>query len=101
MSEEKRLTDVAEKRPLGVVHVASVVVGTIVGVGIFFTPASLARALPTPAWVLGIWLLGGVISVAGAFVFADLGSRYPQAGGGFGFLGGGVRARGGSPPPFF
>jgi amino acid transporter len=47
------------ERPLGSVHVAAVVVGAIVGVGIFFTPATLARALPGPSWVLGVWLLGG------------------------------------------
>ncbi|NUP09563.1 MAG: amino acid permease [Polyangiaceae bacterium] len=73
-------------RPLGLVHVAAVVVGAIIGVGIFFTPASLARALPSPAWVLGIWLLGGVVSVAGAFVFAELGGRFPHAGGLYVFL---------------
>src|SRR5947208_2585152 len=70
-----------EKRPLGALHVASIVVGAIIGVGIFFTPATLASALPSPAWVLGIWLLGGLVSAAGALVFADLGSRLPHAGG--------------------
>jgi len=75
-----------EQRPLGPLHVAAVVVGAIVGVGIFFTPATLARALPSPAWVLGIWLLGGIVSVAGALVFAELGARYPHAGGLYVFL---------------
>src|SRR3569833_2332922 len=42
------------ERPLGPLHVAAVVVGATVGVGIFFTPATLARALPSPAWVLGV-----------------------------------------------
>jgi APA family basic amino acid/polyamine antiporter len=74
------------ERPLGPVHVAAVVIGAIVGVGIFFTPATLARALPSPAWVLGIWLLGGIVSIAGALVFADLGARYPSAGGVYVFL---------------
>jgi APA family basic amino acid/polyamine antiporter len=67
-------------------HVASVVVGAIVGVGIFFTPASLARALPSPGWILAVWLLGGIASVAGALVYADLGARYPHAGGVYVFL---------------
>lgn len=74
------------ERPLGPLHVAAIVVGAIVGVGIFFTPASLARALPSPAWILGVWLLGGVVSAAGALVFADLGSRFPRAGGVYVFL---------------
>lgn len=74
------------ERPLGPLHVAAVVVGAIVGVGIFFTPASLARALPSPAWVIGIWVLGGLVSSAGALLFAELGGRFPRAGGIYVFL---------------
>jgi APA family basic amino acid/polyamine antiporter len=74
------------ERPLGALHVAAVAIGAIVGVGIFFTPATLARAVPSPAWVLGLWLLGGVATVTGALVFADLGVRWPRAGGLYVFL---------------
>ena len=74
------------ERPLGSLHVAAVVIGAIIGVGIFFTPATLARALPSPAWVLGLWLLGGIVTASGALVFADLGARYPHAGGVYVFL---------------
>ncbi len=76
----------AEERPFGTSHVAAVVIGAIVGVGIFFTPATLARAVPSSAWVLGIWVLGGIASVTGALVFADLGGRWPRAGGLYVFL---------------
>jgi basic amino acid/polyamine antiporter, APA family len=76
----------AADRPLGPLHLAAVAVGAMVGVGIFFTPATLARAVPSPAWVLGLWLLGGVACVAGALVFADLGVRWPRAGGLYVFL---------------
>jgi basic amino acid/polyamine antiporter, APA family len=89
-----------EKRPLGPLHVASIVVGAIIGVGIFFTPASLASSLPSPAWVLGIWLLGGVVSASGALVFAELGSRYPHAGGIYVFLRQGFGDRAGPPIAF-
>jgi basic amino acid/polyamine antiporter, APA family len=88
------------ERPLGSVHVAAVVVGAIVGVGIFFTPATLARGLPGPAWVLGVWLLGGVVSVAGALVFAALSARYPRAGGVYVFLREGFGPRAGPPLAF-
>jgi basic amino acid/polyamine antiporter, APA family len=74
------------ERPLGASHVAAVVVGAIIGVGIFFTPATLARAVPGPAWVLGLWLLGGIACVAGALVFSDLSVRWPRAGGMYVFL---------------
>ncbi|MFO0614694.1 MAG: amino acid permease [Polyangiaceae bacterium] len=87
-------------RPLEAHHVASVVVGAIVGVGIFFTPASLARALPSSAWILAIWALGGIASVSGALVFADLGSRWPKPGGMYVFLREGFGPRVGPPLAF-
>src|SRR5947209_333706 len=73
-------------RPLGPAHVAAVAVGAMIGVGIFFTPATLARSVPGPLWVLGLWVLGGIASVAGSLVFADLGVRWPRAGGIYVFL---------------
>jgi APA family basic amino acid/polyamine antiporter len=74
------------ERPLGAIHVAAVAIGAIVGVGIFFTPATLAQAMPTPAWVVGMWTLGGVATLTGALVFSDLGVRWPRAGGLYVFL---------------
>lgn len=76
----------SREKPLGALHLAAIAVGAIVGVGIFFTPATLAQAVPSPSWVLGIWVLGGVASMAGALVFADLGVRWPRAGGLYVFL---------------
>jgi APA family basic amino acid/polyamine antiporter len=90
----------SQTRPLGAAHVSAVVVGAIVGVGIFFTPATLARALPSARWVLGIWLLGGLASAAGALVFAELAARYPHAGGVYVFLREGFRGRAGPPMAF-
>jgi APA family basic amino acid/polyamine antiporter len=83
------------ERPLGALHVAAVAVGAMVGVGIFFTPASLARAVPSPAWLLGLWVLGGIASVTGALVFADLGVKWPRAGGLYVFLREGFGGRAG------
>jgi APA family basic amino acid/polyamine antiporter len=74
------------ERPLGALHVAAVAIGAMIGVGIFFTPATLARAVPSPTWLLGLWVLGGVASVAGALVFVDLSVRWPRAGGLYVFL---------------
>jgi len=76
----------SSSRPLGALHVASVAIGAMVGVGIFFTPATLARAVPTPTWLLALWVLGGIASLAAALVFADLGARFPRAGGIYVFL---------------
>ncbi len=90
----------ANARPLGLIHVAAVVVGAIIGVGIFFTPATLARQLPSPTWLLGIWLLGGAASAAGALVFAELSGRYPRQGGIYVFLREGFGPRAGPPLAF-
>ena len=73
-------------KPLGASHVAAVVIGATVGVGIFFTPATVAKMLPSPAWIVALWMIGGVIAIAGAFVFSDLAKKHPNAGGVYVFL---------------
>ncbi len=62
------------------------VVGGIIGSGIFFTPAEVAKALPAGPWVLGVWGLGGVVALAGAFTYAELGAMMPNAGGGYFYI---------------
>jgi APA family basic amino acid/polyamine antiporter len=71
------------RRDLGLFSAALLVVGGIIGSGIFFTPAETARALPTGAWVLGIWAVGGVVALVGALTYAELGAMMPEAGGGY------------------
>ena len=69
------------RRTLGVPSAALLVVGGIIGSGIFFTPAEVARALPNGAWIFGVWALGGVLALAGALTYAELGAMLPDAGG--------------------
>jgi APA family basic amino acid/polyamine antiporter len=71
------------RRELGVFSASLLVVGGIIGSGIFFTPAETARALPTAGWVLAVWTLGGVVALAGALTYAELGAMMPEAGGGY------------------
>lgn len=71
----------ALRRDLGLASAALLVVGGIIGSGIFFTPAEVARALGSPAWILGVWVAGGVVAMAGALTFAELGAMLPEAGG--------------------
>jgi APA family basic amino acid/polyamine antiporter len=73
-------------RRLGPIDATLVVMGGIVGSGIFMNPALVAREVHTPALILGAWLLGGVIAVLGAFVWAELASRRPQVGGQYAYL---------------
>jgi APA family basic amino acid/polyamine antiporter len=69
------------RRELGIGSTALLVVGGIIGSGIFFTPAEVARALPGPGWILGVWALGGFLAFAGALTYAELGAMLPDAGG--------------------
>jgi APA family basic amino acid/polyamine antiporter len=69
------------RRELGVGSAALMVVGGIIGSGIFFTPAEVARALPTAPWIFGVWALGGFLAFAGALTYAELGAMLPDAGG--------------------
>ncbi|UCF81006.1 MAG: amino acid permease [Acidobacteriota bacterium] len=70
-------------RALGVLDSTALVVGTIVGSGIFLTTGLIARHLPSSGWILAVWLLGGVLSAMGALTFAQLGALRPEAGGAY------------------
>jgi APA family basic amino acid/polyamine antiporter len=63
-----------------------VVIGGIIGAGIFVTPAIVAQRLDTPMLVLGAWVVGGAIALAGAFSYAELGAIFPKAGGQYVYL---------------
>ena len=66
---------------LGTFDTAMVVVSLVVGIGIFRTPAIVARAAGTPGLFLLAWGIGGLVSLVGALVFAEIGSAHPRAGG--------------------
>jgi len=63
-----------------------VVVGGIIGSGIFIVPSVVAERLPTPGLVLAAWVAGGAIALAGAFAFAELAALFPRAGGQYVYL---------------
>ncbi len=75
-----------QRRELGLFDAVMLVMGGIIGVGIFYNPAQVARLFPDPVWFLGLWVLGGVIALAGALTFAELGGTFPEAGGWYVFL---------------
>jgi basic amino acid/polyamine antiporter, APA family len=68
-------------RELGVTHATAIVVGTIIGSGIFLVPAEMMQAVGSARLVYLAWLVGGVLSFAGALTYAELGAMKPQAGG--------------------
>ncbi len=63
-----------------------IVMGGIIGSGIFINPYVVARQVHTPALILGAWAIGGLIALAGAFVYSELASRMPAVGGQYAYL---------------
>ena len=73
-------------RKLGLFDALSIVVGIIIGAGIFLVPNLVAQELRSPAWILGVWIFAGVISFFGALACAELGTAFPATGGQYVFL---------------
>jgi basic amino acid/polyamine antiporter, APA family len=74
------------RRALGPFDATMVVIGGIIGAGIFINPYIVAQRLDTSALVLGAWVVGGVIALAGAYAYAELGAIFPKAGGQYVYL---------------
>ena len=73
-------------RRIGPFSATMMVVGGIIGSGIFLNPALVAERVRTAELTLAVWVLGGAIAMAGALIFAELGARRPLAGGGYVYL---------------
>jgi APA family basic amino acid/polyamine antiporter len=73
-------------RRLGLLDSAAIVVGTIIGSGIFVVPNLVARSLPSEPWILAAWVFTGVLSFFGALAYAELGAMMPATGGQYVFL---------------
>jgi basic amino acid/polyamine antiporter, APA family len=74
------------QRRLGLASATAAVAGEAIGVGIFLTPAGMARQLGSPFWLLMVWFLMGLMAVAGALSFGGLAACYPEAGGAYVYL---------------
>jgi APA family basic amino acid/polyamine antiporter len=70
------------RRQLGLFDATMIVMGGIVGAGIFANPSEVAHRVHTPFLILGVWVLGGVFAMCGAFIWAELATRLPAAEGG-------------------
>jgi len=77
---------VAYRRTLGLFSGTMAVVGGIIGSGIFINPAIVAQRVGSARLTLGVWVLGGVVALIGAFCFGELGQRRPQAGGSYVYI---------------
>lgn len=73
-------------RVLGTPHATAIVVGTIIGSGIFLVPTEMMAAVGSSAMVYAAWIVGGLLSLFGAMTYAELGSMMPYAGGEYVYL---------------
>ena len=73
-------------RGLSATDATLITIGSILGTGAFLTTSDMARAMPHAGLILFAWILGGVLTIAGALTYAELGTMMPQAGGPYHFL---------------
>jgi len=74
------------KRELTLGSATALVVGEVIAVGIFLTPAQMAKSLGSPLLVILVWLAMGLMALSGAFCYGELAARYPRTGGGYVYL---------------
>ena len=74
------------KPVLGLREAVAIIVGVVIGAGIFKAPSMVAMFAASPEMMFGAWLLGGVVSLIGALCYAELATAYPHAGGDYHFL---------------
>ena len=73
-------------RQIGLFDATMLVMGGIVGSGIFINPYVVAQQVHTPWLILGVWIAGGVVAMLGAFIYAELAARRPAVGGQYAYL---------------
>jgi amino acid transporter len=76
----------APQRQLTLFDTTNIIVGIIIGSSIFEMTPMIAQGVPGPAWLIGIWVLGGVLSLIGALCYAELAAAYPASGGDYVYL---------------
>lgn len=76
----------APKPSLKLIDAIVLIIGIVVGAGIFRAPSVVASNTPNEYWFLGVWILGGIISIIGALCYSELTSSFPNAGGDYHFL---------------
>jgi basic amino acid/polyamine antiporter, APA family len=81
-----RLDSLKPLRQLGLFDATMIVMGGIVGAGIFANPSEVAHRVHTPFLILGVWVIGGLFAMCGAFIWAELATRLSGTGGQYLYL---------------
>lgn len=74
------------KRQFGLSTVIATIIGQVIAVGIFLTPAGMAKSVGSPFWLLIIWIVMGAMALSGALCYGELAARFPEAGGSYAYL---------------
>jgi APA family basic amino acid/polyamine antiporter len=74
------------KRRLNLFDSTLLVIGNVVGAGIFTTSGFLAAELPQPFLFIAIWVIGGLLTLCGALTYAEMAGMFPRSGGDYQFL---------------
>jgi basic amino acid/polyamine antiporter, APA family len=76
----------APRASLSTLDASAMLIGIVMGIGIFKTPSLVANFVPNETFFIGMWVLGGFVTFIGALCYAELGSSRPSAGGEYQFL---------------
>src|SRR5579864_5825209 len=76
----------ALRRALGPWSAVAIIMGTVIGSGIFLVPTDMVKAVGSPGMVFAVWVFGGVLSLFGALTYAELSAALPEAGGEYAYL---------------
>lgn len=74
------------QRQIGLRTAAALIIGEVIAIGIFLTPAGMVKSLGSPFWLLVVWLLMGAMALCGALCYGELAARFPEAGGAYVYL---------------
>ena len=86
MPETPRTSEPTLIKGLGTWDAALLTIGSTLGTGIFLTTGDIARVLPHSGLILSVWIAGGLLTLAGALTYAELGAMFPRAGGQYHYL---------------
>jgi APA family basic amino acid/polyamine antiporter len=86
LKKTERVDETGLIRRLGLFDVTMIVMGGIIGSGIFMNPSVVAQHVKTPFLILGVWILGGLVALAGSFIYGELAARMPNVGGQYAYI---------------
>jgi len=69
------------KKTIGLWPAVSIIIGSIIGSGVFMKPATMAAQVGSPLWMTAVWIVAGVFSLIGALIYAEVGAMLPETGG--------------------